>query len=296
MAQLSRRPTLGHWVQAIGAWLILGLFRLLPLDLASTIGGWLGRTIGPCLAINGRARRNIALALPELSAAEIDRVIRGMWDNLGRVVAEYPHLHELRCYEGDRIEVVGVENIDLLLTDNIGGIIFSGHLGNWEIGGLSTSQRGLPVAQAYRAPNNPLIDRMIFRIRERSIDGARFPKGVQGGRQLARYIREGGHMGILVDQKFNEGIPVPFFGRDAMTMTAMASFALKYGCPVIPGRVERRTGARFRITLFPPMEIISTGDRDADIAATMRRVNEYLEGWIRDAPEQWLWLHRRWPD
>ncbi len=101
---------------------------------------------------------------------------------------------------------------------------------------------------------------------------------------------------MLVDQKLNDGIAVPFFGRDAMTAPALAQLALRFRCPVVPARVERLGGARFRLTIYPPMGLPDSGDHDADVSETMRRVNAHFEDWIRARPEQWLWLHRRWPD
>lgn len=100
---------------------------------------------------------------------------------------------------------------------------------------------------------------------------------------------------MLVDQKMNDGIVVPFLGQDAMTAPALAQFALRYDCPVIPARVERLDGARFRITVLPPIPLARTGDRQTDIFNAMVQVNGLLEQWIRERPEQWLWLHRRWP-
>ena len=294
---MTERPiTLAYRLQALGARLMLGLFGLLPLDAASALGGWLGRTIGSRLAMNRRARRNIARALPELSEREIDGVIRGMWDNLGRVTAEYSHLHKFDCYDGGRIEVIGAEFVDELREDGRAGIFFSGHLANWEVCCLAATQRGVPIFQAYRAPNNPLIDPIIDRIRTRALGTPRYAKGAQGARQLVKHLKSGDHLALLIDQKLNEGIPVPFFGRDAMTMVAMASFALKFDVPIVPAHVVRLGGARFRIIVEPPMEITPTGDRDADIANIMGRATAIVEGWIRENPAQWFWMHRRWPD
>ena len=294
---MAERPiTLAYRLQAVGARLMLCLFGLLPLDAASALGGWLGRTIGPRLAMNRRARRNIARALPELSEGEIDGVIRGMWDNLGRVTAEYPHLHKFDCYVGPRVEVIGAEFVDELREDGRGGIFFSGHIANWEVCCMAATQRGVPVFQAYRAPNNPLIDPIIDRIRTRALGVRRYAKGASGARQLVKHLKAGDHLALLIDQKLNEGIPVPFFGRNAMTMVAMASFALKFDVPVVPARVVRLGGAHFRIVIEPPMEIVATGDRDADIADIMGRATATLEGWVRAHPEQWFWVHRRWPD
>lgn len=296
MSKKHKPIPLAYPLQAAGAFVLFALFGLLPLDAASALGGLLGRAIGPFLPHSRLAARNLTRAMPELRREEVKRVVRGMWDNLGRVVAEYPHLHRIACYDGSRVEVVGAEGIDLIRDDHKGAIFFSGHLGNWEISSLAATQRGMPIIHIYRAPNNPIVDRLIFKFRARAITGEHFPKGTEGGRQIMRHLAKGRHLGMLVDQKLNEGIPAPFFGRDAMTMTALAAFALKFLVPIVPVRVERLKGARFRITVLPPMEVADTGEREADIARVMGDVNALLEGWIRERPEQWLWVHRRWPD
>ena len=101
---------------------------------------------------------------------------------------------------------------------------------------------------------------------------------------------------MLADQKMNDGIPVPFFGRPAMTAPALAALALRFDCDVLPARAERLAGAHFRLTVFPPLPLPRTGDSHADAAALMAQVNAILETWIRDRPEQWFWVHQRWPD
>ncbi len=135
----------------------------------------------------------------------------------------------------------------------------------------------------------------LFRHR-RPGDGELIAKGPQGARRLLSLLKDGGHLGILVDQKMNDGIAAPFFGRDAMTAPALAQFALKFQCPVVPVQAVRMDGAHFRVIHHPPLEITPTGDTRADAAAIMERVNEMLESWIREHPEQWLWVHNRWPD
>ena len=122
------------------------------------------------------------------------------------------------------------------------------------------------------------------------------PKGAAAARRAFAALYRGGHLTMLADQKINEGIPVPFFGRPAMTAPALALLALRFGCDVLPVRVERLGGARFRLTVFAPLALARTGNQSADVAALTACVNATLESWIRDRPEQWLWLHRRWPD
>ena len=272
-----------------------GAFGLLPLDWASAIGGALARTIGPRLGISKRARLNIRRALPELADHEIAKTIAQMWDNLGRVAAEYPHLRQIRVFEpGGRVETHGFEHMDRAVAAGRRMIIFSGHIANWEIGMLAAVQYGAEVAQIYRAANNPLIDRMITRFR--SIGGELIPKGTVAARRAIAVLRRGAHLTMLADQKMNDGIPVPFFGRPAMTATALAALALRFDCDVLPARVERLCGARFRLTVFPPLPLPRSGDHHADVASLMTRVNQTLEGWIRDRPQEWFWVHRRWPD
>jgi KDO2-lipid IV(A) lauroyltransferase len=173
-------------------------------------------------------------------------------------------------------------------------IVFSGHIANWEIGMLAGVQHGISVAQIYRALDNPLMDRIIGRFRGDSVEF--IPKGAIAARRAIAALRRGTHLGLLADQKMNDGIPVPFFGRPAMTAPALAVLALRFDCDVLPLRVERLDGARFRVTVFPPLPLPRSGEPHADAAALMARVNAILEAWIRDRPEQWLWLHQRWPD
>ena len=270
-------------------------FNFLPLDWASTLGGWLARRIGPFLGVSRHARRNISRAFPELSGTEIARVVAGMWDNLGRLAAEYPHLRKIRVFEpGGRVETHGIEHVDRVVAAGRRMIVFSGHIANWEIAMLAGVQYGVPIAQIYRAGNNPLLDRMIARFRGEG--GELIPKGPLAARRAIDALRRGTHLSLLADQKMNDGIPVPFFGRPAMTAPALAVLALRFDCDVLPARVERLDGAHFRLTVFPPLPLPRTGKPHADAAALMACVNGTLEAWIRDHPEQWLWVHRRWPD
>jgi KDO2-lipid IV(A) lauroyltransferase len=291
-------PTAISWTdraEAAGAALFFAAMRILPLDLASSFGGWLGRRIGPWLGVSRRARNNLAAALPELTGLERAAALRGMWDNLGRVAAEYPHLRSIRVFKpAGRVETSGLDHLDAAIAAGRPAIIFGGHLGNWEIAALAAGQYGIEVAQIYRAANNPLVDRMVAGFRG---TGSEFiPKGAVASRRALAALRRGAHLTLLVDQKFNDGIAVPFFGRPAMTAPALAMLALHFDCAVLPARVERLGGARFRLSIHAPLPLPKSGNRAADVAALMAAVNQTLEGWIRERPEQWFWVHSRWPD
>lgn len=285
-----------HPLEAVSAVLVYGLFRLLPVDWASNLGGWLGRVLGPRLGVTRRACRNLTRAYPNKTRDEIAHIIADMWDNLGRMAGEYPHLKRFRDEGfGPRFEIVGVEHVDALRDDGKPGIFLCAHLANWEFTGLAATLRGLPVDRVYRQSNNRMTEWLFTRGRS-GVDGGLIPKGPAGAKLLLKSLNDGKHLGMLVDQKMNDGIPVPFFGHDAMTAPAIAQLALRMDCPVVPIRVKRLAGARFQVIAEPPIDFTPSGDRHADVAAFMAKVNAIIEAWVRDTPEQWLWLHNRWPD
>jgi KDO2-lipid IV(A) lauroyltransferase len=288
------RRSLAQLVEAGSLAVVMAIFSCMPVDWASSCGGYLGRVIGPRLRMSRRALRNIALAFPHNDDSENRRILRGMWDNLGRAVAEYPHLNRICAAGSPRVEVVNAPAVAGLLHDGKPGLVFGGHFGNWEVG-PSTIHRlmGTSLLSVYRAANNPWFDTVMGSLRPPRIAVS---KGATGGRSVMRHLHEGGHVAMLVDQKMNDGIAVPFFGRDAMTAPAIARLGLRFHCPIVPIQTERLSGARFRFTVLPPLQLTDTGDRDADVLATMTRVNAVIENWVRARPEQWLWLHRRWPD
>jgi KDO2-lipid IV(A) lauroyltransferase len=281
--------------EALVVRLLYHAVRVLPIDAASALGGWLGRKLGPLVRRTRIARRNLALAFPEASPAEIESIARGMWENLGRTVFELPLLDRFRWFgQGGRIELVGAEHVGAAFADGRSGILFSAHIANWELFGPMAAAYGVPLNLVYRAPNNPHLG-WLAELR-RAAGTELLPKGSEGARRAMKLLQKGGRLGILVDQKMNDGIAVPFFGRDAMTAPALAQLALRFDCPALPARIERLRGARFRVTVLPPMRFQRTGDRQRDLVAAMTQVNALLEEWIRERPEQWLWLHRRWPD
>jgi len=229
-----------------------------------------------------------------MDSAERENLLRRMWDNLGRTAAEYPHVHAMSVGAGKRIELVGLEHVESALAEGRGIIFFSAHCANWEAFGRVTTVVGVPMNMVYRAPNNPSTEWLFVRRGNRGAE--MLPKGSKGARRSLELLRKGKALGMLLDQKMNDGIAVPFFGRDAMTAPALAQFALKFGCPVLPAHAVRLRGAHFRVIVEPPIAIPETEERHTAILSTMTEVNRIIEGWIRGHPDQWLWLHRRWPD
>ena len=271
---------------------VLSLFRALPVDAASGFGGWLARSIGPRLKVSNVARANLARAFPEKSQAEIETIVADVWDNLGRVAGEIPHIPTLIA---ERVEVVGLETVTHMRTDGLPGLFIGAHSGNWELASALAKREGMDLTVVYRAANNPWVED-VYREFRTNAGTRQIRKGAEGAREILAELRQGGHLGMLVDQKMNDGIAVPFFGRDAMTAPAAARFALKFRCPVSMLRVERLDGARFRMTFLPPLELPDSGDIHADTLALTARMTAQIEDWVRRDPGQWLWLHKRWPE
>lgn len=277
------------------------LLNALPVDAASAVGGAVARSVGPRLGLTRRARKSLGRAFPELDAAAVDRLVREMWDNLGRVAAELPHLSRLKVFDSDpvpgpsRVDVIGREHFDNAVARGRPILFFTAHIGNWEVAPLVSRRCGLPLHVVYRSANNKWADR-LFLAGRRDIVGGMIPKGAEGARLALKALQEGHSLGMLVDQKMNDGIPVPFFGREAMTAPALAHLAARYDCTVLPAWVERLEGARFRVRIEPPLPVPATGNRHADTLAMMTAVNARIEDWVRQKPGQWLWLHKRWPD
>jgi len=271
----------------------MGFFRLIGVDAASAVGGFIGRAIFARTGVTRRARDNLIAAFPEKSEAEREAIIRTMWDNLGRTVAEYAHLDKFDLGGPDpRIQV---NNLDVIeKVQGKGVLIVSGHFANWEIMPIAASRYGMDGAIVYRPPNNPYVDRYIARARARKGYAEQISKH-QGTRRIFTLLRGGKAILLLADQKTNEGIAVPFFGRDAMTTPAPAALALKLKVPMIFASNKRLGGAHFAVTVYPPLEFTPTGNDDADMRAMTEAINLRLEEMVRADPGQWLWIHRRWP-
>ena len=288
---------LKHRLEALAVQFMVGLFSWLSLDRASALGGSLARFIGPRLGVSKQAAVRLEEFFPDRSTTDIQTMVADMWENLGRTVAEFPHLSEIdTTCNNNRIELVGAEHFEALKKDGRACIFFSAHFANWELVPLAVDQRGFPTTIAYREANNPVVDRVIRDLRSRAVSAAHVPKGTAGARALLQALKGGQHLGLLVDQKMNDGIAVPLFGRDAMTAPAIAQLALKYDAPIVPVHCERLEGARFRMVIEEPLIVLTTEDRTQDIHKIMCDVNERIEAWVRANPAQWMWVHKRWPD
>ncbi len=283
---------------ALTRFMIALLRRMGPVGASNAMGA-LCRTIGPLLPVTRVADANLRAALPHLSAQDRARIIRGMWENLGRTAGEFPHLADLPkdSPEGPGWEMVN----DHLLREQAarGGpaIFVSGHIGNWEMLPPAVAWYGMPFSSVYRQASNLAVDEAILDLRRRAMGQSvpMFPKGAKGARAAFAHMRRGGYLGMLTDQKMNDGIESRLFGLPAMTAPAAAALSVRFGCPVIPGRVQRVGPARFRLIVDEPLLPREGADTQEAVAEMTQTINDRLERWITERPAEWLWLHRRFP-
>ncbi len=268
--------------------------KALGPDRASDLGGWLMKRIGPRLSQQKTMQRNLKLVFPGWSAGEIERTCLLAWESLGRTAGELPHLPRIDPYLSGRVEIIGLEILDRIRDSGRGAVFVSGHFANWEIMSAVITRRIPQAVMTYRALNNPHIDRRIASLRQDYGTSVNAPKGI-GTRALMRALSAGAPVALMNDQKFNEGIAVPFFGHTAMTAPGPSRLARKYGVPVVPVSTTRTGPARFRVEFHEPFLPPHSGDEEADIMGCVERINSFLEAQVRANPGQWFWQHRRWP-
>jgi KDO2-lipid IV(A) lauroyltransferase len=274
----------------------IGLFRVLGLDGASAVGGFIGRTILYRLPVAHRGRLNLRAAFPDRPPAEIERILLEVCDNLGRTVAEYAHLDKFDFGgPGARVEVVDIEHAATAQARGKGVICYSGHFANWELMAFAGARIFNAEGEVYRPVNNPYVNKWLVAQRHTNGPIDQIPKGPSGTRRLFTLLRRGQIVCLLVDQKTNEGVPVPYFGRDAMTTPAPAAMALRLDCALVPASIERKKGSRFRCRVYPALEFAPSGDYDRDVVDLTAMLTRKIEAIVRERPSQWLWIHRRWP-
>ena len=284
-----------HAAEGLAQALLMGLFWLLPVDWASDLGGWLARQIGTRLPVNGRVRKHLRIAFPDITEAESRRIIAGMWDNLGRMVAEYPHLGTIADPKSGRIEVHGEERLAALRQAGRPFLLVSAHMANFELMPISSAMHGHRLTVVARRVNNPLINGMVLFFRQRATgDWGNIPKGVDGARKAVKLLKQGLNVGILVDQRSSQGVALPLFGRPARTTLGAAKLAIDCDVEIMPAQLERLGGARFRLSVEEPLQRPATDDRQAAAVSIMSQMNRVIERWVRQRPQDWLWLHRRW--
>ncbi|WP_298874166.1 lipid A biosynthesis lauroyl acyltransferase [uncultured Bradyrhizobium sp.] len=259
------------------------------------------RLIGRFLREDRIGRENLKAAFPEKSPEEIEQILTGVWHNLGRIGAEFAHLDHIWDYDVDhpdkpsRIEFDArtKQLFDSLRDDGKPAIFFASHTGNWEIPALGAVAHGLDCAILFRRPNSEAADRAIERTRAVKM-GTLVAAGREAPLKLGQALQNGQHVAMLVDQWFTNGVDVTFFGRKTKANPTLARLIRQVECPIHGVRIIRLPDHRFRAELTEEVKPVRDAAGNIDIQGTMQAVTSVIEGWVREYPDQWLWLHRRW--
>ncbi len=274
--------------------IMTSIFRLFSIDKAANFCAICCKKIGPYLPATKIARKNIESAINGVE--NIDNILTNLWDNFGRYIGEFSFINQLSNEELDkRVEFIGLEKVKKFQDAKQPFLIFLAHQANWDIMIRKSTDIYPEMAIIYRPANNPYIDKKVLAERVGNQEITMIAKGREGAKDIVKAIKSKKSIAMLVDQKMNEGIEVPFFGKPAMTAPAIARFALQYNYPIIPIQlVRKKQSSFFQVIIHSPLEYQNTGNREKDCYDIMLSINKTLEKWIMEKKGQWFWFHNRW--
>ncbi|MEA0971338.1 lipid A biosynthesis lauroyl acyltransferase [Candidatus Megaera venefica] len=274
--------------------LLTRTLRLLSVDTSASLCSFIAKKIGPYLRVTKTARKNLKRVYG--NETDIEKVINDLWDNYGRYIGEFPFINVLDSLELDkRVKVIGLEKVEAFKKANQPFILFLGHQANWDFVIRKINDIYPKFGIAYRKANNPYVDREILKERENDQHITMIAKGPSGAKSIIKAIKSGASLAMLVDQKMNNGIEVPFFGFPAMTAPALAKISLQYKYPIVPLQIVRiGKSSYFELILHDPLKPLIDKDIEKSCYNIMLEINKILEQWIREKPEQWFWFHNRW--
>ena len=269
------------------------IFRILGFHISSFVAGKMFKIYGVFSKRTSTAIYYFGDVIKGINTKERKKIILKMWENFGRVIGEYPNLDKVRVIDNENIKIINLRNLLDPLKKNKNCLFFSAHLGNWELTSHALTENGFNINFIYRAPNNKYIDILLRKIRL-SYGVGLIKKGPKGARECIKVLsKDGGNIGMLIDQKMNDGISTKFFNKNVMTASAIAKFALKFKCPIIPAFCIRECGTKFRIEYLEPISYQKIKSLSSE-EKIMNYLNKIVEVWIKKYPDQWIWVHNRW--
>ena len=281
-----------NFVEGLALKAAIWLFRLIPVDVASALMGASWRRLAPLNARHKRALEHLEKAFPGMSEAEREQIVRGMWENLGRVAAETFHIDRL-LKQDYRFEAIADDVTEEVLKGNQACLFVSFHSANWELCVQPAVREGLSITGVYQALRNPEADKALRDLRKDLYKGGLLSKGHQTARKILSTLKSGGVIAMMGDLRETRGIQVPFFDRMAYANPVPASLARACNVPIVLGRVVRKDGVHFKIE-GRAISVPVTDDRQGDIEAATAQIHAIFESWIREHPEQWMWIHKKW--
>ena len=267
------------------------IFKILGFKLASNMGGYIGKKIGPLFRSKQTILNNIKNALPNTNKADLELIIQSMWENYGRILAEYVFLKDFRKEKlNDYLEIEGKEHLNKVRDSNEQVVFVSGHFNNFELMAMQIEKSGINLAAIYRPLNNIFLNGIMEKIRTKYICKNQIKKGRSGTRELLKSFNNKNSIALMIDQRVSEGEKSNFFGQDAFTTTIPAQLVKKFGCKIVPIHIERYNDFYFKMKVEEPINY----NKDSTIDEITLSLNKLLEKMILKNPSQWIWSHNRW--
>tara|TARA_B100001123_G_scaffold37685_2_gene38910 strand:- start:1780 stop:2640 length:861 start_codon:yes stop_codon:yes gene_type:complete len=267
------------------------IFKILGFKLASNMGGYIGKKIGPLFRSKQTILTNIKNALPSTNKADLELIIQSMWENYGRILAEYVFLKDFRKEKlNDYLEIEGKEHLNKVRDSNEQVVFVSGHFNNFELMAMQIEKSGINLAAIYRPLNNIFLNGIMEKIRTKYICKNQIKKGRRGTRELLKSFNNKNSIALMIDQRVSEGEKSNFFGQDAFTTTIPAQLVKKFGCKIVPIHIERYNNFYFKMKVEEPINY----NKDSTIDEITLSLNKLLENMILKNPSQWIWSHDRW--
>ena len=282
---------LKYLIQFILIILFLFIFRILGLKAASSIGGKIFQIIGPIFRSKRLIQSNIKKVFPEIQSAQLNKITSSMWNNYGRVFAEYVFMKNFRNNQlNDSIKIIGNDILEEIKKNNQKVIFVSGHFSNFELMAMQIEKAGVKLAAIYRPLNNIFVNKIMERIRRKYICKTQIKKGIGGLKELLKLNKDGYSTALMIDQRVSQGIKSNFFNEKAYTTTIPAQLVKKFKIPVVPIFIERYEDIKFKMTVFKPIKF----DENQTIEDITNQLNKILEKMIISEPNFWIWSHNRW--
>jgi KDO2-lipid IV(A) lauroyltransferase len=280
-----------YFIQFIFAILSYLIFKLLGPNLSSNLSGKIFELIGPFFRSEKIIHQNIKKAYPNINIAELKTTTKLMWNNYGRVFAEFMFIKDFRSGKlASNIKIEGSNILNDIKLSNKQVIFISGHFSNFELMAMHIEKSGINLSAIYRPLNNIFLNKIMEKVRKKYICKNQIKKGIGGLKKLISLKKNNFSTALMIDQRVSEGIYSEFFNERALTTTIPAHLVKKFNIPVIPVFIERTQGIKFKITISKPIEF-SDHDTIEDIT---NKLNKILETMILKKPEDWIWSHNRW--
>ena len=288
---LNKMKYIKYFFQFLFVIIFFTLFKILRFKISSNFGGKLFEIIGPIFRSKKLIHSNIKKAIPDISLSGLNRITKLMWNNYGRVFAEYMFIKDFRKNKIDsKIEIEGQEILDEIKRLNKPVIFVSGHFSNFELMAMHIEKTGINLSAIYRPLNNIFLNKIMERIRKNFICKNQIKKGIGGIKKLINLKKNNYSTALMIDQRVSEGIRSNFFNQEALTTTIPAQLAKKFNIKIVPIYIERINGINFKITIKKPLDFTS----DVSVKQITDELNHTLEKMIILKPEQWIWSHNRW--